>query len=1001
MFSASETAPLTTMASALFFGTVTFTTVALATKAALVGDVRPIQASQNPRASPLDLDSFTSIYVLLHHISVLGVLLLYAYLCEYHPPFPHSEKSYDRDDFFFLTALLLVVSVFTLKKNDPSTKESSSDETSPPSGGGVHAWKQQRPVAPVNDATEVLNRDQTEEWKGWMQFMFLLYHYYHAEEVYNVIRIMITCYVWMTGFGNFSFFYLKGDYSSTRVMQMLWRLNFLVVFLCLTQGTTYILYYICLLHTYFFLMVYATMRIAKKINYTKWGIRIKLMILALIIFFIWDVDTGIFQVLHSPFLGDKPKVGATSGATWEWYFRSSLDHWSTFLGMVFALNFPITSLFFRKVEAQPLVYHIAAKAAMGTVLLAASLAWIAVPFQLGKFDYNQTNAYFGVVPVLTYIYFRNLTPWLRSHTLDLLHQIGKTTLETYLMQHHIWLTSNAKSLLTLIPGWPKMNFLVVTIIYFYTSRRLYHLTLFFRGMVLPDNRNVCIRNILGMVVMLGSFIGIASVLKVLGLLNLLFVAVCSIGLGLVLYEMILIRAGSSLAKIDEPVTARSDSTVWMRHVVSPTAGAMVVLVIGMVWHFLAETGAGPIIPLPSTCDSAVQRGNWVPVDGCNSNSRGLSYRESGIASMGTCSASAWGWDALPSSEHCRFSHRDPKSLRKSLQRRNVVFVGDSILRHIYHAMCRQLGDSAAGSYNTSMKKWTDITRQYGNVGIDFQWAPYIANLTTRVSLILQDERLPDLVVIGGGAWDRLHTYNTEQEIDIMHEAIATLAKKLDSLHVKVPVTWVVPTTINTWALMTDQKRKNIREDQMDEVRSLYSEKGIHGAVSFVLNGTVFTIDRVDECYDGVHYPLSVYDAGAQILANAIDWLLLERNEEVPFTAPRPGSMDSPYLGFLMLCFVFVGLFSLDGFMGVSYIATLFIPSVSSRRLFDEAFSSLHTRMGLPAIQCSSTALSLRRLSQHNNDKTKGSDRDLSGYEMEGLLPETAVNPGLKVVTPVV
>jgi N-acetylneuraminate 9-O-acetyltransferase len=57
--------------------------------------------------------------------------------------------------------------------------------------------------------TDILNRDQTEEWKGWMQFMFLMYHYYHAEEVYNAIRIMITCYVWMTGFGNFSFFYIK------------------------------------------------------------------------------------------------------------------------------------------------------------------------------------------------------------------------------------------------------------------------------------------------------------------------------------------------------------------------------------------------------------------------------------------------------------------------------------------------------------------------------------------------------------------------------------------------------------------------------------------------------------------------------------------------------------------------------------------------------------------------------------------------------------------------
>lgn len=30
---------------------------------------------------------------------------------------------------------------------------------------------------------DVLNREQTEEWKGWMQFMFLMYHYFSAHEV--------------------------------------------------------------------------------------------------------------------------------------------------------------------------------------------------------------------------------------------------------------------------------------------------------------------------------------------------------------------------------------------------------------------------------------------------------------------------------------------------------------------------------------------------------------------------------------------------------------------------------------------------------------------------------------------------------------------------------------------------------------------------------------------------------------------------------------------------
>lgn len=52
------------------------------------------------------------------------------------------------------------------------------------------------------------------------QYIFLMYHYYAASETYNVIRVFITCYVWMTGFGNFSFFYIKRDFGISRVLQV-------------------------------------------------------------------------------------------------------------------------------------------------------------------------------------------------------------------------------------------------------------------------------------------------------------------------------------------------------------------------------------------------------------------------------------------------------------------------------------------------------------------------------------------------------------------------------------------------------------------------------------------------------------------------------------------------------------------------------------------------------------------------------------------------------------
>ncbi len=63
----------------------------------------------------------------------------------------------------------------------------------------------------------------------------LRYHYFKAENTYNAIRVMITCYVWMTGFGNFSFFYIKQDFSAIRLLQV----GFLICPLIFLQALNY------------------------------------------------------------------------------------------------------------------------------------------------------------------------------------------------------------------------------------------------------------------------------------------------------------------------------------------------------------------------------------------------------------------------------------------------------------------------------------------------------------------------------------------------------------------------------------------------------------------------------------------------------------------------------------------------------------------------------------------------------------------------------------------
>ncbi|KAL0844278.1 hypothetical protein Bca101_017524 [Brassica carinata] len=104
--------------------------------------------------------------------------------------------NYNRDLFIFLYCLLIIVSAFaSLKKHN---------DRSPITGKSIL----------------YLNRHQTEEWKGWMQVLFLMYHYFAAAEIYNAIRVFIAAYVWMTGFGNFSYYYIRKDFSLARFTQV-------------------------------------------------------------------------------------------------------------------------------------------------------------------------------------------------------------------------------------------------------------------------------------------------------------------------------------------------------------------------------------------------------------------------------------------------------------------------------------------------------------------------------------------------------------------------------------------------------------------------------------------------------------------------------------------------------------------------------------------------------------------------------------------------------------
>ena len=82
---------------------------------------------------------------------------------------------------------------------------------------------------------------------------------------------------------------------------MMWRLNFLVFWACLVLRNSYMLYYICPMHTIFTVMVYATLGLGARLNKSHAGIGLKLVAATALVVILWEFK-AVFYAVWSPFV---------------------------------------------------------------------------------------------------------------------------------------------------------------------------------------------------------------------------------------------------------------------------------------------------------------------------------------------------------------------------------------------------------------------------------------------------------------------------------------------------------------------------------------------------------------------------------------------------------------------------------------------------------------------------------------------------------------------------
>jgi hypothetical protein len=329
-----------------------------------------------------------------------------------------------------------------------------------------------------------LSRQQSEEWKGWMQLVILIYHYFGMSKVlwvYQVARLLVASYLFMTGFGHTTYFLKMKDFSIKRITSILLRLNMLSCILGYVMLSSYDFYYFSVLCSFWSLVVFCTLGVGFGGDINAGGIIARCLVSIICVksfIHVPGILEGLSTALH---LCCRIDFHAQ-----EFRFRVGLDLCIVYIGILVGWlhhgrqGAAICSwLESNSSWCQRLrwttdnnIVPLSVLKATCVIVLCGYLLLIGCFSD--KYQYNRLHPWISPIFVLAYILLRNSSRRLRETHSPLFACLGRCSLETYILQCHIWLAADAKGLLRLgllnkTRTGTVVECIVITVFFFWTS----------------------------------------------------------------------------------------------------------------------------------------------------------------------------------------------------------------------------------------------------------------------------------------------------------------------------------------------------------------------------------------------------------------------------------------------------------------------------------------------------------------------------------------------------